>query len=97
MRTSSTFSPFSAAATARSALRYTLPQAAPGPAGRPVAMAAAFLRSAASNTGARSCSSWSAGLRRTAVCQSMSFSLTMSMENLSAAMAVRLPLRVWSM
>ena len=32
-----------------------------------------------------------------AVFQSMSFSLTMSIENLSAAMAVRLPLRVWSM
>jgi hypothetical protein len=60
-------------------------------------MALAFFTSAVSKIGARSCSSWSAGLRRTAVRQSMSFSFTMSMENLSAAAAVRLPLRVWSM
>ena len=32
-----------------------------------------------------------------AVSQSMSFSFTMSMANFSAAAAVRLPLRVWSM
>jgi hypothetical protein len=32
-----------------------------------------------------------------AVFQSMSFSFTMSIENLSAAAAVRLPFRVWSM
>ena len=47
--------------------------------------------------GASNCSSWSAGLRITAVSQSMSFSLTMSAANFSAAAAVRLPLRVWSM
>ena len=60
-------------------------------------MTVAFLTSARSKMGARSCSSWSAGLRRIAVCQSMSFSFTISMENFSAAAAVRLPLRVWSM
>jgi len=35
LRTSSTFSPLAAAASARSALRYILPQAAAGPAGNP--------------------------------------------------------------
>ncbi len=60
-------------------------------------MTLAFLTSARSKIGASNCSSWSAGLRMMAVCQLMSFSFTISMENLSAAAAVRLPLRVWSM
>ena len=58
-----------------------------------VALAISF----ASNTGASNWSSWSAGFRITAVFQSMSFSLAISIENLSAAIAVRLPFRVWSM
>ena len=73
------------------------PDAAPGPAGRPVAIAFDFAISLLSKTGASSCSSWSAGLRITAVFQSISFSFCMSIENFSAAMAVRLPLRVCSM
>ena len=60
-------------------------------------MALAFATSLVSNTGASSCSSWSAGFRITAVFQSISFSFTMSIENFSAAIAVRLPLRVCSM
>ncbi len=67
------------------------------PAGRPVAMTLAFFTSLKSKIGASNCSSWSAGLRRIAVSQSINFSFTMSAANLSAAAAVRLPLRVWSM
>ena len=62
-----------------------------------MAIAFAFATSVVSNTGASSWSSWSAGLRITAVFQSISFSLNMSIENFSAAIAVRLPLRVCSM
>jgi len=56
-----------------------------------------FFNSAGSKIGASSWSSCSAGLRSTAVSQSMSFSLHMSIENFSAALAVRLPLRVCNM
>ena len=96
-RTSNTSSPLALAASARSALKYTLPVAAPGPAGSPLVMADIFRTAARSNTGASSWSKSSAGMRVTASFQVISFSLTISQAMRTAARPVRLPLRVWSM
>ena len=94
-RTRITFSPARACFSASSAVNTTLPEAAPGEAGRPLAIT---LRSAlGSSVG---CSSWSseAGtMRATASFLSIRPSRTMSTAILSAALAVRLPLRVCSM
>ena len=73
------------------------PEAAPGPAGSPVAMTSACLIAWRSKIGVRSWLSWSAGTRATASCQVMSFSFTISQAMRTAATPVRLPLRVWSM
>src|SRR5579885_1603919 len=61
------------------------PVAAPGPAGRPLAMTLAPDCALRSKIGASTWSSWSAGTRRTAVSQSMSFSFSISMANRTAA------------
>ena len=94
-RTRITFSPARACFSAASAVNTTLPEAAPGEAGRPLAIT---LRGAlGSSVG---CSSWSSAdgtTRATASFLSISPSRTMSTAILSAALAVRLPLRVCSM
>ena len=52
--TKTTFSPFSALSLASSAVKATFPQAAPGEAGNPLAIALVFLSDVASNVGCRS-------------------------------------------
>ena len=94
-RTRMTFSPARACFSASSAENTILPDAAPGEAGRPLAIT---LRGAlGSSVG---CSSWSSDdgtMRMTASSWSISPSRTMSTAILRAALAVRLPLRVCSM
>jgi hypothetical protein len=95
MRTRMTASPFCARASASSALNTTMPEAAPGEAGSPLA---STLRGAlGSSVG---CSSWSsaAGFTRfTASVWSIRPSRAMSTAIFSDAAAVRFPLRVCSM
>ena len=90
-----TASPWPASVSASSAVKTTLPEAAPGDAGRPLAMT---LRSAfGSSVGWRSWSSEAGSMRRTASALSISPSSARSTAIFSAAGAVRLPLRVCSM
>ena len=101
LRTSSTASPASVRSTASAAVNASLPTAAPGEAGRPsVSSRPSFLAAclaAGVKLGSSSCVKSSAGMRRTAVFSSISFSLHMSQAIFTAAAPVRLPLRVCSM
>ncbi len=97
IRTSRTFLPFCAQATASSAVKTTAPVAAPGEAGSPFAATGTDVRALGSKIG---CSSWSSACGSTF--RSASFfvrspSSHMSTAMLTAASPVRLPLRVWSM
>ena len=96
-RTSTTRSPFFFHALASSALKTILPHAAPGEAGRPRPIGFAFLSATASNCGWRSVSRLRGSIISTASCSVRTPSSTRSHAILSAAFAVRLPLRVWSM
>ncbi len=94
-------SPLAASASASSAKNTTLPVAAPGPAGRPLASSrpsaiAAFF-AAGRNTGRRSWFSASGSTRRSASSFEISFSSTISTAMRTPAKPVRLPLRHWSM
>ena len=97
IRTSRTFLPFCAQATASSAVKTTAPVAAPGEAGRPFAATGTDRRALGSKIG---CSSWSSACGSTF--RRASFlvrtpSSHMSTAICTAASPVRLPLRVWSM
>ncbi len=99
LRTSTTFSPRSAASTASSAVKYTLPTAAPGDAARPLASTLPW----PSNCGCSTESRWSAVTRITASrLASFHFAaprpvpFVMSTAIRNAAPPVRLPTRVWS-
>ena len=96
-RTSTTFSPRWAISTASSALNTILPLAAPGPAGKPLPISFAPFALSRSKMGARIWLSESAGIRFTASSLEMNFSFTISTAIRTAAMPVRLPLRVWRM
>ena len=95
VRTRTTFSPLRAAFSASSAVKTTLPTAAPGDAGSPFAMT--FTGVFGSKDGCIRRSSCSGSIRMIAVFLSISLSLTMSMAIFSDAAAVRLPTRVCSM
>ncbi len=86
---------FFACFTASSAVKTTLPEAAPGDAGRPLAITWIF--ALGSMMGWRSWSRDAGSTRSTASSLEISFSPTMSTAILTAAWAVRLPVRVWSM
>ena len=73
------------------------PTAAPGDALRPLATRMAALRAAGSNWSRNSWSTWPGSMRTTASALVMTPSATMSMAIRTAAAAVRLALRVWSM
>ena len=96
-RTRTTFLPVLAAAVASSAVKYTMPQAAPGEAARPMAISFAFFSATASNCGCSRESSCFGSTLRMASSVVIMPSLTRSTAIFSAAAAVRLPLRVWSM
>ena len=89
-----TDSPLEAALTESSAEKYILPEAAPGPAGRPLPIFVALRSAARSKIGAKRWLKSSAGIRRMASSFVMSLSFTMSRAILTAAKPVRLPLRV---
>jgi len=89
-----TFSFFFAHSSASSAENTTLPTAAPGEAGRPFDRI--FFLALGSIWGWSSWSICSGLTLRTASSFLMSFSFTMSTAICTAAAAVRLPLRVWS-
>mmetsp|Transcript_45450 Transcript_45450/g.73758 ORF Transcript_45450/g.73758 Transcript_45450/m.73758 type:complete len:205 (+) Transcript_45450:2056-2670(+) len=95
IRTRITFSPFLALSSASSAVKTTVPLAAPGEAGRP------FVRIFFSALGSRiGCNSWSSNSgfsRITASDLEIRPSCAMSTAICSAAWAVRLPVRVCSM
>ena len=93
-RTRITASP-RAAASASSAENTTLPEAAPGEAGRPRARIVVF--ALGSSVGWSSWSSEAGSMRRIASSRSITPSSTISTAILSAAGAVRLPVRVCSM
>ncbi len=99
-RTRTTGFPSAAIATARAAVRAIRPDAAPGPAGRPLPsrrlafIAAPF--SFRSKTGARSCTSCSGSTRERASSSVIRPSSTISVAMRAAANPVRFPLRVWS-
>ena len=95
-RTRITFSPVRACFSASSAVNTTLPEAAPGDAGKPLGDHLA-LRPWDRASGCRSWSSEAGTMRATASFLSIRPSRTMSTAILSAALAVRLPLRVCSM
>ena len=88
--------PFAATFSACGAVKQILPDAAPGPAGRPVVSVLAFATAAGSKTATSSEEIESAGILRSAVFWSISFSLTSSTAIRTAARPVRLPLRVCS-
>ncbi len=94
-RTRTTFSPFSPRSAASSAENTTVPTAAPGEAGRPVASAVTVLFG--SMVGCSSWSSWAGSIRCSASSLVISPSATMSEAVLIAAAAVRFPVRVCSM
>ena len=94
-RTRMTFSPREPRISAVSASKTTSPTAAPGEAGRPLAMTS-YLASG-SRRGCRSWSSWSGCTLDTASSSLMRPSPTMSTAILRAAAAVRLPVLVCSM
>ena len=96
-RTSTTFSPRSFQALASAAVKTILPHAAPGEAGRPLPTHLPFLSEAASNCGCRRVSRLRGSIMQTASSSVRTPSSTRSHAILSAARAVRLPLRVWSM
>ena len=96
-RTSTTFSPRFFHALASSAEKTILPHAAPGEAGRPRPITLPRFREAASNCGWRSVSRLRGSIMSTASSSVRIPSSTRSQAILSAALAVRLPLRVWSM
>src|SRR5437867_1722480 len=77
-RASTTFSPFFERATASSALKTTWPDAAPGPAAKPLPIFFASLADCRSKIGASRCASESAGMRLTASSLEISFSPTIS-------------------
>ncbi len=99
-RTRTTGSPLAARATACGAVSATRPQAAPGPAGRPLPSRRPSLTAAAfsfvGKIGASSCTSCSGSTRATASSALMRPSSTMSVATRTAAKPVRFPLRVWS-
>ncbi len=96
-RTSTTFSPRAFHAFASSAQKTMRPHAAPGLAARPRPMTLAFLSATVSNCGWRSVSRLRGSIMRTASSSVRMPSSTRSHAIFSAAFAVRLPLRVWSM
>ena len=89
--------PFAASSTAFSEVNTILPTAPPGPAGSPLVMISAFFSALGSRIGCRSSSSWFGEILVTAVALSISFSSSMSIAILSAAVPVLLPTRHWSM
>src|SRR5437016_6410169 len=93
-RASTTFSPFFERATASSALKTTWPDAAPGPAAKPLPIFFPSLADCRSKMGASRCASESAGTRLTASSLEISFSPTISTAMRTAAWPVRFPLRV---
>ena len=93
-RTRMTLWPSAERATASSLENTTSPTAAPGLAFRPVASASYFLEE--SNCGCRSWSSCAGSMRLTASSRVIRPSSTISMAMRRAAVAVRLPTRVWS-
>ncbi len=95
VRTRMTRSPLAASASASAAVKTTLPTAAPGEAGRPLAIFC--ILAAGSTRGWRSWSSWPGSTRSTASFWSISRSFTMSTAIFTAAAAVRLPTRHCSM
>ncbi len=96
-RTRTTFSPRAFHALASSAQNTMRPQAAPGDAARPLPITFAFLSATASNCGWRRVSRLRGSIMSTASSSVRMPSSTRSHAILSAALAVRLPLRVWSM
>ena len=80
-------------ATASSAVKTSLPDAAPGPAGSPFTRGVAPVSALGSMMGCSSSSSCFGSRRWTAVAWLMSFSSSMSIAMLSAAVPVRLPTR----
>ena len=96
-RTSTTFSPLAAHSTASSALKTTLPQAAPGDAPRPFPIGAAALSDFASNCGCRRVSRLRGSIMATASSSVLIPSSTRSQAIFNAAWAVLLPFLVCSM
>ena len=97
LRTSSTCSPACARSTASAAVKASLPVAAPGLAPMPLVSTVTPALSLAWKLGRSSCVRSPAGIRLSAVFSSISFSFTISTATRTAAVPVRLPLRVWSM
>ena len=95
-RTRMVFSPRSAAALASAAVKQTMPAAAPGEAGSPLAAGFAAASALASNCGCSSVSSCFGSTFSSASSVESRPSATRSTAIFSAAAAVRLPLRVWS-
>ena len=92
-RTSTTFSPLSAHASASSAVNTTLPQAAPGDAPSALAIGVAAFSAAASNCGCNNVSRLRGSIIATASAGVLCPSSTKSQAILRAAGAVLLPLR----
>ena len=97
LRMRMTSSPLCVRSTASSAVNASVPVAAPGDAGRPLARTVAPFFAAAVKLGSSIWVRSSAGTRSSASVSEMSFSFTMSTAILTAAAPVRLPVRVWSM
>ena len=97
IRTRTTFSPRSTHSTAVSASNTARPTAAPGEALRPFTIFVAVLSAFGSNWSRRSWSTWAGSTRPTASAGVMIPSPTMSTAIFTAAAAVRLAERVWSM
>ncbi len=94
--TSTTFSPFCALSTASAAVNAILPQAAPGDAGKPLAIGFAFLITWSSNVGCNKASNCFGSIFNSASSVEIIPSSTKSQAIFSAARAVLLPLRVCS-
>ncbi len=93
-RTSTTAAPLAARASASSAVKTAMPEAAPGEAGKP--RASTVFGALGSSVGCSSCSSDAGSIRCTASSRLMIPSEAMSTAMRSAAAAVRLPVRVCS-
>ncbi len=97
IRTRTTRSPLATHSTAVSASNTARPTAAPGDALSPLAMRGAFARAPGSNWSRRSWSTCAGSIRPSASSFEMTPSATRSVAIRTAAAAVRLALRVWSM
>jgi len=92
-RTNNTFSPLRCHSTASSAVKTTLPTAAPGPAGNPLTKGWAPFNIAGLMIGCNNSSSWAGSRRKTAVFSSIRPSANISIAIFKAAVPVRFPTR----